>query len=96
MTLFFRILILVSSCLMGITLYALTVNLLIYADLIPDNTAAQSFGLVLTQKATFVWIGASLLGIVALFVKRKPLHWVLILTPFLVPSLFSILYVLFQ
>ena len=96
MTIFLRILVLISSCLLGITLYALTVNLLVLGNIIPENATDTNFGQVLTNKATFVWLGAAVIALCSLFVQIKALRIVMLLAPLLIPSIFAVIYTLIQ
>ncbi len=96
MTLFLRILILISSSLLGITLYALTFNLLQFGNLMPSDAADTYFGEVLTNKATFVWLGAVVIGLCSLFVQKKGLRIAMLIAPLLIPSIFAVIYTLIQ
>jgi len=96
MNIFLRILILISSCLLGITLYALTVNLLVFGGVVPENAEDINFGEILTQKATFVWLGAVVIGLCSLFIKIKGLRIAMLLAPLLIPSIFAVIYTLIQ
>ncbi len=84
---------LVVASLLGGALYPVTVNILIYFQMMPPEQMGQAFGIVLTNKTVYVWLGANLLGIIALFI---PQSWgkILYFSPLYAPSLFAVVYTL--
>ncbi len=76
-------------------LYAITVNGLLWFDLISPELIEQGYGHALTLRMVFVWLTAIAAAFASIFVKDD---WrlVLYLSPLYTPSLFAIAYTLVQ
>lgn len=79
----------------ALPLYAVTVNALVYFQIITPELADAGYGNELTMKAMFVWMGCLLPGAIAIFVQQK---WARILyfSPLYAPSLFAAIYTAIQ
>lgn len=91
MQIFLRFIVLITLALLGGLLYALSTNIFIMAGLLPTENLDGNVGFDMTQRATFVWIGATFLGLISIFIKEKWRYGLLIL-PLIAPSLFALLY----
>lgn len=88
-----KILSLIIFALLGGIVFALTANILIATGAMQNVSAPESFGAVMTFKATIVWMVCVLVGIGSLFIKQK-WRYVLTLAPLYMPSLFAVIYTL--
>jgi hypothetical protein len=89
----YRITILIILALLAGPLYALTINLLIMANVFDSTGLDYNLGEDLSHKAAFIWMGSLVFGIASLFTKN---NWqkILVTMPLVAPSLFAILYAL--
>lgn len=74
---------------------SVTVNLLIYFEGLNSETVPQGFLEEMVTKASIVWMGACIAGVISLFIKQS---WriTLLLCPLILPSLFIIIFTLTQ
>lgn len=94
-TFLIRLLGLVIIALSAGPLFALTMNLLLAAGMIPQELIDKAFGSALTMKCVYVWMGCLLLGFGSLFVQGN-WRYLLYLSPLYGPSFFAILYTVMQ
>ena len=76
-------------------LYALTMNLLILAQQIPQELIDKAYGNTLTLKCVYVWLAGLLLGFGAIFIKQD-WRYILYLSPLYAPSVFAVIYTVIQ
>ena len=88
---FYRFLFLVLFALLGGIAYALTVNVLIGANMFSNEQIEANFGYKMTQKAVYVWVSTTIAGILSVFFENK-LRYVLLALPFIAPSAFALIY----
>lgn len=93
MNIAYKIIVFIILALLAGPLYALTINLLIMADVFSNSGASSNIGEELITKAVFVWMGSLVFGIASLFIKHKS-HKLLVAVPLIAPSLFAIIYAL--
>ncbi len=96
MTILFRFLILVSTCLVGEILAVFSIHMLIAGGAIPEGLEADNFGSPLTLKTVYIWIAASLIGLISLFVESKGIRIAIVTIPLIAPALFVIAFTLLQ
>ncbi len=91
----FRILVLLVIAAAGFISVAFTINLLIYFGILNVENAPNNFLQTMALKATYVWMGAMVLGVISLFIRQK---WriTLLLCPLILPALFTIVYTITQ
>lgn len=91
----FKILLLIIIAAAGLLLVPLTINLMIWADILNSESVSPEFLQTTLQKSVFVWLGAVLIGITSLFITQS---WriALLLCPLLLPSLFMLIYTITQ
>ena len=91
MTILYRSLLFILCAVLAGPLFALILNLLIMADMIPTGSLDASFGQSLSIKSAYVWLGSLPFGIASIFAQNK-YRVALLLCLLLAPSLFVILY----
>ena len=79
----------------AIPLYALTVNVLLFFNLIPQDLRDTAFGHEMTFKAVVVGCGCLVLGFAGIFPKESWRH-VLYFSPAYAPSLYAIIHTMTQ
>jgi len=85
----------VLIALAALPLFAVTVNALIYFEMIPPELGEKGYGGDMTKIAMFVWMGCLVLGAIAIFVQQS---WAKIFyfSPLYAPSLFAVVYTVSQ
>ncbi len=85
----------IAIALLAGPVYALTVNALVLAQLIPAELVDKAFGNILTLRAIYVWIGCLLVGFASIFLKAN-WRYIFYFSPLYAPSLFAVIYTLMQ
>lgn len=93
MEILLRIVMLVIAAILGWLLFAISMNLFIAGGLIPTETLSPEFGQEITGKAVIVWLIATAIGLIGVFLKQT-WHKFLIALPLIAPSLFALFYAL--
>jgi len=95
MTYLFRFLTLVVISLLGGVIIPFLFHIMIKLNLLNAQSAPDGFATLLIQNAVYVWLGAVLLGLISIFIHQK---WriILLLCPLILPSIFTIFYILTQ
>ncbi len=91
----FRFTGLIVIALLAGPLYALTMNLLILANQIPQELIDKAYGSVLTRQCVFVWLFCLPVGFGSIFLKQNWRH-ALYLSPLYAPSAFAVIYTVIQ
>lgn len=91
----FRFAGLILIALLAGPLYALTMNLLILAQQIPQELIDKAYGNVLTLKCVYVWLACLLVGFASIFLKQSWRH-ALYFSPLYAPSVFAVIYTVIQ
>ena len=91
----YKILVLVFLAAAGFFLVPLVIHVTIWADILNSEAVPQDFLKNMIQKASFVWMGSIVAGIVSLLIQQS---WriVLLLCPLILPSLFTFIYIIMQ
>jgi len=89
----FKLLLLIIASAAGWLLYALSANLLIYADAFSETALSNNIGVDMTQKAIKIWVVSVILGSGSVFV-RSNFKYFLLIVPLVTPSLFALFYTL--
>ena len=76
-------------------LYGLTMNILLFLELIPSDLIDKAAGSVITMKAMYVWIACLFLGFGSIFIKGD-WRYILYLSPLYAPCVFAVIYTLLQ
>ncbi len=82
---------LIAFSICGGFLYAITVNLMLFANIMPEATDGEA----LTFKAATVWMVSICIGFIAIFIKPE-WRWVFYLAPLYASSLFALIYTIIQ
>jgi len=86
---------LIILTLLGGMLWALIVNLLLMADLMPTDDVSSGFGQILTHQSMLVYMGSIIIGIIGIFI-RDTWRWVLYLCPLYAASVFAVIHTVTQ
>jgi len=87
----FKILLIIIAAVVGWILYAVTANILIFANVFSESAIEKNMGYDMTQKAITIWLISVILSVGFLFIKDRFRYFFLAL-PLLSPSLFAFLY----
>ncbi|MEM8833967.1 MAG: hypothetical protein AAGB32_05445 [Pseudomonadota bacterium] len=77
----------------GWLLYLINVNLMIYTGFFAGESVSQGAGYVLVEKVVIVWAVSSLLCLGSIFTQSKT-RLVFLSLPIILPTVFSLIYIL--
>ena len=86
-----RVVWLIIACIGGWLLFLITANLMIMAGLFSGEGITQGVGYALVEKVVIVWIVASILCLGSLFTREK-IRLLFLSLPFILPTLFGVIY----
>lgn len=91
MEILYRFIVLIITALAGYLLNGFAINIIIKADFVPPELNNSEFFEILVRKTVFVWMGATVIGTISIFIN-KPWRKYLLLFPLLGSSIFALLY----
>lgn len=86
---------LIAIALAMFPLFGLTMNMLLYFELIPSGVIDKAAGNVITMRSMYVWLGCLVLGFASLFLKDS-WRYILYFSPLYGPCVFAVIYTLMQ
>lgn len=90
-TILIRLAVLIVVIAAGSGLYAVTINILIAAGIMPDQLNGAGFAYALTMQASFVMMGSALAGLVSIFIRQN-WRYALLLAPVYAPTIFAVIF----
>lgn len=79
---------LVIFSLSGIFLFAFTLNIMVMTGLLSADEQGAGYGEALARQAVMVWMGATMIGFISLFVQAN-WRWPFYLAPLYAPALYA-------
>lgn len=92
-TLLIRLGLLIVAVAAGMALLAVSINVMIFLQWLPEAINGIPAGYAILNKTSFVFMGAIVAGIVSIFLTAN-WRWVFLLAPLYAPTLFAIMYTL--
>lgn len=89
----FKLLLLIITSFAGWLVFLVSMNLMIKLGLFPEEVMDQGFGYSIVEKSVIVWMISVVLAFGSLFTDGK-LRIAFLSLPVILPSLFSLIYVL--